>query len=60
MAEALQLAGFRVVQNLPQTLPFTFRSRLPSWPWLVRLYLKMPFAWRFFGAQFLVVAENPA
>ncbi len=42
----------------PRTLPFTFRSRLPSWPWPVWLYLRLPWLWRFFGAQFLLVGRR--
>jgi hypothetical protein len=26
----------------------------------LKLYLKLPFAWKFFGKQFLVVAQKPA
>jgi SAM-dependent methyltransferase len=60
MVEALDLAGFEVEKVLPRTLPLTFRSRLPSWMWLVRLYLRMPLAWRFFGSQFLAVGRKRA
>jgi SAM-dependent methyltransferase len=59
IAEALQLAGFSVELVQPSTLPYTFRSRLPSWPWLVWLYLKLPFLWKVFGAQFFVVGMKP-
>jgi SAM-dependent methyltransferase len=59
VAEALELAGFKVESAQPRTLPFTFRSRLPSWPWLVWLYLQLPWIWRFFGAQFFVVGRRP-
>ncbi len=58
VAEALQLAGFEVELAWPSTLPYTFRSRLPSWPWLVRLYLNLPIVWRVFGAQFFVVGRR--
>lgn len=58
VAEALELAGWKVEEVHARTIPFTFRSRLPSWPWLVRLYLGMPFMWRFFGAQFFLVARK--
>jgi len=58
VAEALHIAGFTLEVLQPQTLPFTFRSRLPSWTWLVRVYLRIPFLWRFFGAQFFVVARK--
>lgn len=58
VVEALQLAGFELEVVEPRTLPFTFRSRLPSWPWLVRLYLRLPIFWRLFGAQFFIVAKK--
>jgi hypothetical protein len=58
VAEALQLAGFDVEVAQSRTLPFTFRSRLPSWPWLVWLYLRLPWLWRFFGAQFFLVGRR--
>jgi SAM-dependent methyltransferase len=59
VAEALQLAGFEVELAWSSTLPYTFRSRLPSWPWLVRLYLKLRIVWPVFGAQFFVAGRRP-
>lgn len=58
VVEALHLAGYEVEVVEPRTLPFTFRSRLPNWTWLVRLYLCMPFLWRLFGAQFFIVGRK--
>jgi SAM-dependent methyltransferase len=58
--EALRLSGFEIELVQPRTLPYTFRSRLPSRPWLVRLYLRLPWLWRFFGAQFFLVGRKPA
>jgi SAM-dependent methyltransferase len=60
VAEAMQLCGFKLELVQPRTLPFSFRSHIPSWPWLVRLYLRMPWIWRLFGAQFFLVARKPA
>ena len=57
-AEALELAGFAITTIEARTLPFTFRSRLPSWPWLVSLYLRLRPIWRIFGAQFFIVAQK--
>jgi SAM-dependent methyltransferase len=57
MCEALALAGYAIETVQPQSLPFSFKSGLPAWPWLVGLYLKMPFAWRLFGKQFFIVAS---
>ena len=56
VAEALEIAGFHVRIALPRTLPFSFQSGLPSYPWLVRGYLRFPFLRRIFGKQFFIVA----
>ncbi len=39
-------------------LPFSMRSRVPKWPWLVRLYLRLPF--KPMAGQMLLVARTPA
>jgi hypothetical protein len=34
-------------------------SQGPTYPlWMLKAYLAVPFVWRFFGKQFLVVARN--
>ncbi|MET0592205.1 MAG: class I SAM-dependent methyltransferase [Polyangiaceae bacterium] len=58
MAEALRMSGFTITEQLPQTLPFTIHSRLPTWPPLISLYLRVPLAWKVFGAQFFIVAAK--
>jgi hypothetical protein len=35
------------------------RQRTPPL-WMLRVYLRLPIAWRIFGRQFLVVARRPA
>jgi SAM-dependent methyltransferase len=59
LVEALETIGFEVVDAIPRFLPYTTRSSLPKSPWLVRLYLAAPIAWRFLGGQFLVRAKKP-
>jgi SAM-dependent methyltransferase len=59
MAEALTVAGFGVVESRARFLPYTTKSRLPQWDFLVRLYLRLPPAQFLFGKQMLVVAERP-
>ncbi len=56
MVEALALTGFRVARMIPRFLPFTTRSRIPQAPWLVRLYLLCPPAWRILGKQMFIQA----
>lgn len=57
LTEALELAGFAVDQMIVRFLPFTAQGRLPKSVALVRAYLRLPFAWRFLGAQSLAVAS---
>lgn len=54
VTEHLHAAHFRVIEATSKFLPFSFRSRLPSSPLLVRYYLKFPLAWKILGKQFLV------
>jgi hypothetical protein len=59
MEEAMAVAGLRVVERRARFLPYTTKSRLPQWSWLVRLYLLLPPAQWLLGKQMLVVAERP-
>ena len=56
LVEALNATGYHVELCIPRFLPYTTKSRLPSGPGLVRLYLKVKLAWRVLGAQSFVVA----
>ena len=58
LSEAMQLAGFTIESIIPRFLPYTTKSRLPRALWLVKLYLRVPFLWRLFGKQTLVVATT--
>ncbi|HEY0428218.1 MAG TPA: methyltransferase domain-containing protein [Pyrinomonadaceae bacterium] len=57
-AEHLVGSGFDIVKICPQFLPLSFRGGLPVNKFLIQTYLKMPFAWRFFGKQFLIIAKK--
>ena len=59
LAELLGSLDFKVVEQRARFLPYTTRSALPQAGWLVSLYLHLPWAWRFFGRQFLVRAIKP-
>lgn len=43
LCDFLAANGFRVLECHPRVLPFSVASRLPVWPALIRLYLKLPF-----------------
>jgi SAM-dependent methyltransferase len=59
LCEALMLEQFNIKYVIAQFLPYTTKSLLPQAPWLVRLYLAVPLAWRFLGKQALVVGVKP-
>mgnify|MGYP001821062664 CR=1 FL=1 len=59
LSEALQLRGFKIDQCIDRFLPYTTKGSLPTHPWLVALYLKIPLAWKFLGKQFFIVASRP-
>jgi SAM-dependent methyltransferase len=56
LVEALFAAGLEPIEVRARFLPFTTKSRLPQWAWLVRLYLRLPPAQWAFGKQAWVVA----
>ncbi len=58
LSEALELKGFNIDVCIDRFLPYTTQSALPTHPFLVKLYLKMPLFWRFFGKQFFIVASK--
>jgi ubiquinone/menaquinone biosynthesis C-methylase UbiE len=55
LADCLAAHGFQVETVYPSFLPFSFKSRLPTWRWLVSLYLHLP--WRPFAKQMLVIGQ---
>lgn len=59
VVEALTLAGFEADMVIDRFLPYTMKNRAPTHRLLIRAYLKLPFAWKLFGKQFLVVARKP-
>ena len=58
LAEALELFGFHIEQKIGRFLRYKMAGTRPVPLALVRYYLKMPLAWRFFGKQFLIVARK--
>jgi ubiquinone/menaquinone biosynthesis C-methylase UbiE len=59
MAEALSLKGFHVNEKIDRFLPYTMSGGVNPPLFTVKLYLKLRFTWRFFGKQFLVIAQKP-
>lgn len=57
--EHLVSAGLDLVAVHDRFLPYSFRSRLPTHPRLVQLYLDNSWAWPLLGKQFLIRAVLP-
>jgi SAM-dependent methyltransferase len=56
LCEGLRHRGFDIIRCHPRFLPYTMVNA-PRYPlFLLRLYLAMPWVWRLFGKQFLVVS----
>lgn len=59
MCEALlAVEGFNITEVIDRFLHYTTKSKIPQFPWLVRLYCHVPFAWKIMGKQMFIVAEN--
>jgi len=57
LQELLQTVGFKVEEMIPRFLPFSTKGR-PASPLLLKVYLKLPFLWRFLGGQMFVKASK--
>jgi len=57
LQEVLQVIGFQIELIIPKFLPFSTKGR-PSSPWLLSLYLRLPFLWWFLGGQLFVKASR--
>lgn len=58
LGEGLMIAGFELERVIDRFLPYTMNNKKPTADFLIRTYLAIPFAWKFFGKQFLVVARK--
>jgi SAM-dependent methyltransferase len=56
LTDFLQSFDFTIKSMQPRFMPFSFKKGLPVWPWLVALYLRLPF--RPFAGQMLIVASK--
>lgn len=58
LSEALRALDFSIDELIPRFLPFSTKGR-PTSVWLLKLYLKLPLLWQFFGGQMFVKASKP-
>jgi SAM-dependent methyltransferase len=57
LKELLQSIGFKIDLIIPRFLPFSTKGR-PASSSLLKIYLKLPFLWRFWGGQMFVKASK--
>ncbi len=55
LSELLRLESFRIERCIPKFLPYSMSAGFRPPLFFLRLYLRLAFAWRFIGRQFLVV-----
>lgn len=55
-SDFLKVHNFRILNVIPKFLPLSIKSRLPTFPILIKLYLHLPF--KPFGKQMLIVASR--
>jgi ubiquinone/menaquinone biosynthesis C-methylase UbiE len=58
LVEAVELLEMHVEEIKARFLPYTTKSRLPRWNWIIRLYLLLPPAQFIFGKQAWLVARK--
>jgi SAM-dependent methyltransferase len=58
LGEVMSETGFTLEKQIPRFLPYTMARGRQHPLWMLRLYLKLKFAWPLFGKQFLVVASK--
>ena len=58
LIEGLFIKRFKIKRVISKFLPFTTKSKIPQYPFLVWLYLKVPLVWRLMGKQSFLVAEK--
>lgn len=58
LEEIFVLHDFTLQKRVLKFVPFTTQSRYPVKPILIKIYLKLPFMWRFFGQQTFLIFEK--
>lgn len=58
MDEILRAIGFQILQLIPNFLPYSTRTPLMQLPFLLRMYLSLPFLRVLFGKQMFILAQK--
>jgi ubiquinone/menaquinone biosynthesis C-methylase UbiE len=58
LSDLVTINNFKVNVCYPRFLPWSPKTRLSRFLILLKIYLKIPFLWKFFGKQLFMVAEK--
>lgn len=58
LAEALEISGFRIIMMKNKFLPYSTKSNLPQYDFVIRIYLKIPLLQFIFGKQTFVIGKK--
>ena len=58
ISEVLSLTNFKIIKCIPKFLPYTMSNSINPPSFLLKIYLRFPFLWKFFGQQFLIIAQK--
>jgi len=58
--EIFEINKMKLIYKVEKFLPFSTKLHYPKSLWLVNLYLRVPFLWRFFGQQSFLIYEKTA
>jgi SAM-dependent methyltransferase len=58
LVELFGLAGLNIDRCEPRFLPYSMSQGFEPPVWMLAAYLRVPFAWRVFGKQFLIVGSK--
>ena len=58
LVEIFGVHNFNLKKRIVRFIPYTRQSRLPKWPFFIKLYLRLPFIWRIFGKQSFLIFKK--
>lgn len=59
LIEALESLDMKIITCYPKFLPYTTRSGFPKGNLFIKIYLRLPILWKFFGKQAFIIAKKP-
>lgn len=58
LEEVFGMSDFKLIYEIFRFFPNSLKTRLPRSTWLIKMYLKLPIAWLFFGQQSFLVFQK--